>query len=416
MLEPVLWKSTTGAAHWRRARLRELGKDEAFLEALIAEEPVRLLGLHPLDMPAPLVALRQCAFTAPQGHGLYPDVIVLSASGQVAVVEVKLHDNPELKGRQVIAQVAEYASVLTSCTEAALLEGLASGVKGVKAETWDGLVEALFRQAAATQAPTAALPPGRLLAQRLLENIREGRLHLVVACDEAPEGLRSMVEALARQSAVDFRFHLSEVAVFVPPASKTADELLLLPAVPVTTEVVARTVVRIETPSGGPQPQVAVQVTAADEVASRVEEVRSGRQWSARRTWTEEEFEAELRARVPTAHLPPVLELYSWLRHTAVSFSFGSGTQSGSFNPRLAGFNERSVLSLLTDGRLMFNLEYQTGEPSVEAARDRLLARLTSTVGGTPSLRRNLRYELEEWAPKADAIRSALESAVGDQD
>jgi hypothetical protein len=220
------------------------------LETRLAEAPAHLLELDPFTFPSPLVALRQTVFRTPQGRDVRPDVLVLAPNGQVAIVEVKLHDNPELRDRRVIAQVIDYAATLSTCAEDELLEACASAVGGLESDSWERLVQQLFRRAAEAQKVSLPMQDWAGLARRIADNVRAGQIHLVIACDEAPEGLRELVQALCRQATLhDFRLHVAEVAAFVPPEAARADELLLIPAVPLRTEVVGRMVVTVNTPA-----------------------------------------------------------------------------------------------------------------------------------------------------------------------
>src|SRR5688572_10721496 len=126
---------------------------------------------------------------APNGRGIYPDIVYLWQSGHIVVVEVKLADNPELKDRRVVAQIPEYAASFARYSEQDLF---ALFGKGHAATSWAELVSALFPESA---------DPERL-ARRFLEKFRSSRLHLLIACDEAPTGLKELVRGVVGQSAL----------------------------------------------------------------------------------------------------------------------------------------------------------------------------------------------------------------------
>lgn len=405
MLEPVLWTSAGKAVPWERKRLRDLGRSEAFLEERIAEEPRRLLGLDPLDMPGPLIALRQCAFRTAQGRTVVPDVVVLSSNGHIAVVEAKLHDNPELRDRRVISQIVDYAAALSDCDEEALLEALGAGAPGLSATSWEQLVAELFRREAEAQGIPLSAQARPRLAQRFIENIRAGALQLVIACDESPPGLRDMVAALSRQSALDFRLHVAEVATFMRPG---ADEVLLVPAVPLRTEVVARTVVTVTYQLGQAPPAVDVQTTSLEEMESGL---LSAKQGSGRRRWTEEGFLEQLRNRTDPVFLPAAEKLFGFLKTHAERISYGTGL-SGSFNPRLKGFGARSVVTLGSDGVLTINYGWLIDNPEVIARRDALMRAMGPVLGDSPQPGTWPRYEPQTWTPRVDALLSTLDAML----
>ena len=412
MPTPVLWTAGGRMVPWQRKRLRELRCDEAFFETRLAEAPSQLLELDPFTFPPPLVALRQAGFRTPQGRDVRPDVLVLAPNGQVALVEVKLHDNPELKDRRAIAQVLDYAAALSTCAEEELLEACSSAIGGLESDSWERLVQQLFRRAAEAQKRPLPTQDWAGLAQRIVDNARAGQIHLVIACDEAPEGLRELVQALCRQATLhDFRLHVAEVAPFVPPGAESADELLLIPAIPLRTEVVGRVVVTVNSAAAQDEasaPSVSVETTPLEEMEERLEATRHD---SRRFKWTQAGFEEQLRGRAAPACLPATERLYAFLKDHAVRFTLGTGAVP-SFNPRLPGFGQRSVLTLYANGNLSLNYQYISGSPEVETRRDVLMSALQPVFGGTPQPNEFPVYKQEVWAPRVDALIAALKASM----
>src|SRR6266850_188359 len=111
MAQPVvhLWRESGEHQEWQPTTLSDLGKDEKFLEQIIADSP-ELLGLRGSGIKGPFKAFRQLSLETPQGRSIRPDIVFLTASGHAVVVEVKLHSNPDLGKRDVIAQIVDYAS------------------------------------------------------------------------------------------------------------------------------------------------------------------------------------------------------------------------------------------------------------------------------------------------------------------
>ena len=60
----------------------------------------RRSGIH-----GPYVPFLELPLPTPTGRLIYPDIIFLTGSGHIVIVEVKLSVNPELKERHVIAQM-----------------------------------------------------------------------------------------------------------------------------------------------------------------------------------------------------------------------------------------------------------------------------------------------------------------------
>src|SRR5687768_13211375 len=111
---PLIWRSKTPADRWRPTTLRALGKSEDFLQEVLAQHP-ELLGLDTLanGIRPPFATFREVQLETPLGRLVPADVVLLSQSGHLVIVEAKLADNPELTDRQVIAQVLDYATALT---------------------------------------------------------------------------------------------------------------------------------------------------------------------------------------------------------------------------------------------------------------------------------------------------------------
>ncbi|MCK9463062.1 MAG: hypothetical protein M0R80_25850 [Proteobacteria bacterium] len=263
MPEPTvyLWRENAEHQRWRPTTLSAEGKDEKFLERLIAERP-ELLGLESRStgIYGPFVPFSQLAFVTPQGRNIRPDLVFLTASGHAVIVEVKRYDNPELRERHVIAQVVDYAASFAALKPEELLR-LFQPSAGAAA-SWPTLAELLFPEEADPQE----------LAQTLLHRFRNGEIHLVIACDREPTGLRELVEGVASQSALSFGFSVVEVRPYVSDDKKNG--ILFFQSTAVETEIVARTAVTVTIERGAPEPGVTVTVDSPKKVEQAVEKAR----------------------------------------------------------------------------------------------------------------------------------------------
>jgi hypothetical protein len=247
---------------WRATTLRTIGRGERFLEEVIAANP-SILGLEDLrtHVRGRYVKFRQLSLDTPQGRSVRPDVVFLTESGHVVVVEAKLCDNPELSDRRVVAQLLDYASSLSeySVDELADLFGATPG------QSFAMLIETLF-PGAANAAELAAL---------LADRMRSGELHLIIACDLAPEGLRESVRGIARQASLGgFELRVVELVPHVRSEAGPGDELLFVPRSALRTEIVARTAVRIEIAEGQAKPGVTVSASSPEEVENAIQDAR----------------------------------------------------------------------------------------------------------------------------------------------
>lgn len=257
---PVLFVREGHQTPWTPTTIRALGKNEEFLEALIGKAP-ELLGLEDLrtHVKGRYASFHQLGVETPSGNTVAPDILFLTESGHVVVVEVKLADNEELRGRKVVAQVVEYAASIATYTEEDLVQ------------LFDGTLpeDARFSDVVRKHLPSAADPVA--LAAELVRKIQVAEIHLVVACDQAPEGLREFVASVTAQQALgNYELRVCELVPFVGPEGAGAG-LFLVPSGIVRTEVVARTVVEVTTVEGG-KPFVAARVTPQDEVQANLAE------------------------------------------------------------------------------------------------------------------------------------------------
>lgn len=248
---------------WMPTTIRALGKDEGYLETLIGQAPM-LLGLEDLrtNVVGPYAAFHQLNVETPLGRGVAPDIVFLTQSGHVIVVEVKLADNPSLSGREVVAQVVDYAASMATYTEAELVElfdpELPTGSR--------------FSDVVRKHLPKSAVAVD--LAAELVRKIRTAELHLVVACDRAPEGLREFIASVTAQQALgNYELRVCELVPYAGPDG--GGDIFLVPTGMVRTEVVARTMVEVTglSPDAG---SVKAKVTPQDEVQDNVAAVARG--------------------------------------------------------------------------------------------------------------------------------------------
>lgn len=260
-MRPYLVRGDACPTAWQPTTLRQLGRDERFLEQAVAADP-QLLGLDPYEtgVSGRTVAITQRVLPTPTGRDVRPDVVVLSESGHIVVIEVKLADNPELRDRRVVAQVVEYAASVANLSDEQALEWLGDDSD----TTWVDAVRRWF-----PGAPSAERL-GDVLRQRMLQ----AEIHLVIVSDGAPEGLREVVRAIAGQAALgEFRLHVVELRPYV---AQGIDGVLLVPSALTRTEIVARTAITISYEAGAAQPSVAVVASSPAEVEQAIAEARAG--------------------------------------------------------------------------------------------------------------------------------------------
>lgn len=253
----------------------KLGKSEADLENIIASQ-LRLLELEAQvdGVHGPFAIFRQHDLTNALDVGVIPDLFILSASGHVIIVEVKLSKNPELRNRKVLAQLIDYASAFADKTEDELVRVFNKDYPSV--HSWEELVATLFPESSNQET----------LARRLTDRLWTGEVSLIVACDQAPVGLISLLSGVSRQSVVPFELRLVEITPYTDQDGDGAQQLLFVSKTKLRTEIVSRTVVTVQySGAGGERPSVRVEATSIEDIEQRMADAADAR------VWTDEEIE-----------------------------------------------------------------------------------------------------------------------------
>ena len=260
MNEQLLHWYEGGSRCFRPTTLTELGKSEEFLEEVIYDN-FGLLGLEQgqIGIRGPFQCWRQVSLNTPEGRTIYPDIVAISASGHLIVVEVKLGSNNELKSRKVISQIIDYASSFASASRAELLSMFSRG--GSSESTWEGFVGSLFPDLSQIGEMSA------LLEQR----IGDGELNLVIACDKSPLGTRELLRGVAVQAALGFQLDLIEIIPHVDTDGGDG-EIVFVPHRSATTEIISRTAVTVLIEEGAAEPGVVVESTSLEEIEEEVTE------------------------------------------------------------------------------------------------------------------------------------------------
>jgi hypothetical protein len=300
------------------------------LQTWLADNPELLAGeeMEPDDPRRFLLVRRE----APMA-GLALDHLFVDQEAVPTLVETKKASNREAR-RQVVAQMLDYAS------EAAI--------------TWSGdMLKGWFEQ----RCESSGLDAEQELAQfkpdledhgefwqRAKENLRDGKVRLIFACDEIPSSLRRIIEFLNERMdptsvlGLEVRRHHAEGVEIFSSTLVGATE-------------------RARAIKGGQKPQ-----------------------------WDEDSFLAELEAKRGSAEVQVARELIEWARVELPRLTWGTGAQTGSFFPVLdhAG-RDYWPISLQTDGRVTIEFAglSRRGRTPFDDVRQRreFVRRLNETAG-----------------------------------
>jgi len=276
----VQWKSDSISKKWLPTTLQQVGWSEEQFEAVLSDNP-QLLGLESRrsGIRGPYASFRQLHLRTPQGRPVIPDIVFLTASGHVVIVEVKRHGNEELKDRRVIAQAIDYAASFSALNENQIIRLFNPGHSPNC--SWPELIQELF----------PLEPEYDELAFELLSRFSSGNLNIVIACDKAPFGLNELVKGVAKQSSLEFDLNLVEVAPYVKENSPPT-EIFFIPKTRLLTEIVARTAVTVKYLPSDTEPSVEIQMTDIEDIEENIR-ANEARQTRSGKIWNDEEiFEA----------------------------------------------------------------------------------------------------------------------------
>ncbi|TVQ96858.1 MAG: hypothetical protein EA399_14980 [Desulfovibrionales bacterium] len=251
--------------------VRALGKNEEYLEEVIASHP-ELLELELIKNGILPKVFRQRELKNTLENTVVPDIILLFPTGDVVIVEVKLMDNPELRSRMAIAQIFDYASAFVDKQEDELARFFSK--YGSAVPLWEHVVQELFPEVQDIEN----------LAEQIKSRLQSGAVHLIIACDTAPVGLKRLIKGVAQQSALPFDLSLVEVKPFVRSGCDKGN-VLFVAVKSLTTNIINRTVVTVRYEEGSvSRPSVSVLTTSPPD--------NNG----ATRFWTTEDVETEIEA------------------------------------------------------------------------------------------------------------------------
>ena len=231
--DPVLLNSMTDAASLEQVSFGSPAFKEAQLQELLRCHP-RLLPLQELD---PGFSPAVCIGRETRVGANALDNLFISPNGYLTLVETKLWKNPEAR-RQVVAQIIEYAKEIAKWNYATLAENAAEYLK--KYEKWEGsLYEWLKKQKQFKDIPTEAV-----FIDRTSENLRHGRILLLIVGDGIRRDVEEMVSFFQDTPQLQYRLALVEMGCYRLPGKQWP--LVVVPHLAVKTAEIERAVVRIE--------------------------------------------------------------------------------------------------------------------------------------------------------------------------
>jgi len=260
MRTPILRALLNGSVQrWKPATLASTNLPEAHLEEALKHD-MGILGLSRRGVRySQIRTWTQLTIPTPDGRNIRPDIIGLTDSGHVVIVEVKRFGNPELTGRDVIAQIVDYAAALSTMSEDMLAARF-------------GRTSPSIRFAEVVKSEFPSLPDPQGLTTEFLRRFSQGDLVLVIACDKVPEEIAVWIRAIGNQSALNFELRVVEVTPYV---CDDAPGEVIYSAVPVVeTVIIARTAITISNEIDGDRIVVNVGLDTAEDIQESIDETR----------------------------------------------------------------------------------------------------------------------------------------------
>jgi hypothetical protein len=351
---------------------RDVGFKEEWLQQAIAENPE--LVLAPCRAAGLINETEPWAFwgdEVPVEAGNIIDVLLVSESGRVAIVETKLAYNPEAR-REVVAQVLEYAIHLPSSS----VSDLPSIPKRDDGRPFVDMEK----------------------VQRKLE---EGDYLLVIAGDRLESRAVKLSEALLGRHLVrPWDLALVEVAVFQRQTESGQPEHLLVPHLRGVLVADRRQVVSVEVK--GDRTRLTVETIAPVAIS--------------RAKWTEEEFFAHAREhKVSESTIQAMEKLLDGFKDLSADIVWGAGTEWGSFNPKWASICTSTVFQVWSSGSLSINFYSLKGSEAATSFRDRLKEKMEQVLKfSVPADYRNRQpnYKDSVWVPKVALLLEVLKELI----
>lgn len=262
---------------WCFRTLAELGLKEIHLEEAVKSNPMSLI-VEPLGMYAGEIATFSQPVLRSTNQARKPDIIIVTDHADLVVVELKRSVNAELQeGRWAISQVVEYAALLSSTPEADLVRALS-----IEEEltSWEQLCQNHF-------GPTHQ---SKQTAEKIRQCVRDGHIHLVIACDSSPADLADIVQAASNLSALGFELHVIEVRPMVPVESFNTGShpIIWIPTPQLDTEIVHRTSVTIRAEGFDSDTAPSINVNVESDSAETIESKKSQAKMKSRRNYETE--------------------------------------------------------------------------------------------------------------------------------
>ena len=205
---------------------------ESWLQRVLFEHP-ELLPIGELDqMFAPV---RPLAREVSTGVGAI-DLLAVSPSEVLTIVETKLHRNPESR-REVLGQILDYCGQISQWSYAQLVDAVCSS----KHRSNDAKDPVLV----AGKGEASSIADQKRFRATVSESLRHGRFLMMIVGDSFREQTSDLLEYVQKSMHLQFTIRLVELRLY-RPRGKAAFPVLVVPHLAARTREVTRAIVRIQ--------------------------------------------------------------------------------------------------------------------------------------------------------------------------
>jgi hypothetical protein len=169
--------------------------------------------------------------------GYWADLLLVNPDGCIALVETKLFRNAEAR-REVLAQVIEYASILSSWTYEEFVQAIKRATKSAEKDPLLARMRSAIEDGSFDE---------KKFVERVTRNLQLGRMLLLIVGDEITAEAERMVEFVHRTPHLHFTLGLIEMALF---KEHDSDRIFVHPRVVGQTKLDIRAVIEIKVPVG----------------------------------------------------------------------------------------------------------------------------------------------------------------------
>jgi len=336
--------------------------DEKELQEYIYENP-ETLPMYEIDEDIKVLILMR---EFPTNSGPI-DALGVDMNGNIYIVETKLYKNPDK--RTVVAQALDYGAAIWAYYNdfSEFLSKIDAGANKKFGMSMNQKISEFFGFEEDSQTED--------LIENMKQNLNKGIFRFVVLMDHLEDRLKDLILFINKNS--QFDVYAVELEYY-----KFKDHELMIPKL-----------------FGN---EVKKDINVATNTAS------------ARKTWNEDMFFEDAKSRIDIGYMPVFKKLYDFTKQNFDAIKWGTGVQVGSCNAVSTKVSKKSMYSLLTDGKLVFNYGWLNESDTALKYQKVFLEKLKEHTNLVDSLtgKQFKMHEIEDWADQADKIMLAIQETL----